>query len=1192
MKIRPRLPFLSLFLVSCCVLTAQTLPDYDVRHTPAAEDTPKFGLAQRAAAVDYVRAAFGESEDLRYTLTDDGSPRNLYRRGGILGSAESASGDPVAAARSFLTRHRLLFSMSGGDVDALRLVQQRSVGSASQVRFQQSIGGIPVWGGGIAVTMNRGGDIVQIQSGELVYAQSVDVRTQLTAADAVRVALAAAEIEADGVTESLPGRASWRMYQHPLIGAGPIALQQVVFPMFDHSGRTAYRLFVDGRGEDSYELLVDAQSGALLYRASAVSHMGKARVWPKSPLEGERELRPFGDGWLDAAAQVTRGNNVDAFVDVDRNNMPDQADRTDLVGGRAFSPDQSFDFPAGEVTTGQDPRQFVAAAVSSMFYFANWAHDRFYELGFTEEAGNFQADNFGRGGLGDDPILGAVHNGSSASFLLRPDGMSGRIRTGIDGAGTSDRTDDYDLAYNVLSIHHEYAHGVTSRIIGGPDNVGCLRTRIANGLAEGWSDYFAISFVNDPIYGPYRSVASPERGIRRHSYEGYPFTHQDLGNQGFQVHRDGEIWAATLWDLRNQLGAETTDRLVMDALPLTPCNSSMVEAKDAVLMADELNNGSTNHPTLHEVFARHGLGFSSSSVDGFRLSQSVTFNAAFDLPPGPGENRNPTVSSVVELTTEYLTDMRYRIIADDPDGDQLIYTVVKGPDGLSVDADGIVTWFANQFTPPLAQVEITDGKGGRIIHGFTIPMITNLVAGEAVMISAARSEPGLMSFRAPEGRELLQFQLRGDEDNLRNDADLIVFPPSPPLASSRRFGSNETLTYPDPQAGRWFIQVVTIPGFQDVEAIVQFPEIKEAPLDSLQTGFAGVISSETVYRLSIPEGVQSLTVASGEGEGDVDLYLAKGRIPTCQFGRGFNKPCDFDYESSSFGNTERIVVEEPDPAQPALGRPRPGVIEAGEYFLNLSAATSYSDVSVSVLLDTGAGHPTISAGGIVTAANFEPFVSAGAIGTLFGANLAGQEASAVSTPLPVDLGGVQVRIEGVNAPLYFVSENQINFQIPFELRPASFPSITVIRDGAPGPFDELFVFRNAPEIFLYTTALGQPAPVIVHASDGSLVTPENPARPGEALTAFATGLTEVSNAPATGEASPSSPLATATGSVEIEADNRAAQVLFAGLTPGFVGLAQFNFIMPDLPPGTTSVTVTVSMGFYVSEDVEFPVATP
>ena len=79
----------------------------------------------------------------------------------------------------------------------------------------------------------------------------------------------------------------------------------------------------------------------------------------------------------------------------------------------------------------QDPTNYASAAVVQLFYLNNWMHDRLYQLGFTEAAGNFQSDNFGRGGSGNDAVQADAQDGSgtdNANFSTPPDGSPGRMQ--------------------------------------------------------------------------------------------------------------------------------------------------------------------------------------------------------------------------------------------------------------------------------------------------------------------------------------------------------------------------------------------------------------------------------------------------------------------------------------------------------------------------------------------------------------------------------------------------------------------------------------------------------------------------------------------------------------------------------------------------------------------------------------------
>jgi hypothetical protein len=270
--------------------------------------------------------------------------------------------------------------------------------------------------------------------------------------------------------------------------------------------------------------------------------------------------------------------------------------------------------------------------VANLFYFCNIMHDFVYRLGFTETAGNFQINNFGRGGAGNDPVNAEAQDGSgtnNANFATPPDGVRPRMQMFLFTRGTANRNDDRDASFDGDVVVHEYGHGVSNRLVGGPSNTGCLNGIQSGAMGEGWSDYFSITFYNQGVTGEYVTGNSAS-GVRRSAYTvpapAVNNSYADLGNQGFEVHNDGEIWAQTLWELRQTLGAAIADRLVVQGMKFTPCRPSFLDARDGILLADQNLNGGRNRCTIWRVFARHGMGVSARGNDG------TTHVAATDIP--------------------------------------------------------------------------------------------------------------------------------------------------------------------------------------------------------------------------------------------------------------------------------------------------------------------------------------------------------------------------------------------------------------------------------------------------------------------------------------------------------------------------------------------------------------------------------
>jgi len=161
-----------------------------------------------------------------------------------------------------------------------------------------------------------------------------------------------------------------------------------------------------------------------------------------------------------------------------------------------------------------------------------------------------------------------------------------------------------------------------------------------------------------------------------------------------------------------------------------------------------------------------------------------------------------------------------------------------------------------------------------------------------------------------------------------------------------------------------------------------------------------------------------------------------------------------------------------------------------------------------------ASQPTISANGVGNAgsSNTPARVSAGSMVAIYGANMAssppGAGVEASTLPLPTNLDGAQVLMNGIAAPLYYADSGQINAQVPWEVAGASTLSVQVLYGGATSNIETTALSLTAPGIF-----------AVVHSADHSAVTPAKPAAPGEYLIVSCTGLGPVTNPPGNGRRS-------------------------------------------------------------------------
>jgi uncharacterized protein (TIGR03437 family) len=214
--------------------------------------------------------------------------------------------------------------------------------------------------------------------------------------------------------------------------------------------------------------------------------------------------------------------------------------------------------------------------------------------------------------------------------------------------------------------------------------------------------------------------------------------------------------------------------------------------------------------------------------------------------------------------------------------------------------------------------------------------------------------------------------------------------------------------------------------------------------------------------------------------------------------------------------------------------------------------------------------PAISAGGIVNAGSFQGPVAPGALFSIFGSNLAAGTASADNAPWPRTLGGISVEVNGAAVPLFVVSPGQINAQLPYEIAPGTASALVVTANGRSDPMT-FAVAAAAPGIFLYPGTTR----AIAANQDLSLNGPANPESRGRALVFYVTGLGATNPPVATGAATPSDTLYQASATISATVGGAAAQVLFAGLTPSFVGLGQVNLIIPDTAPAGDAVPVVI-----------------
>jgi uncharacterized protein (TIGR03437 family) len=235
--------------------------------------------------------------------------------------------------------------------------------------------------------------------------------------------------------------------------------------------------------------------------------------------------------------------------------------------------------------------------------------------------------------------------------------------------------------------------------------------------------------------------------------------------------------------------------------------------------------------------------------------------------------------------------------------------------------------------------------------------------------------------------------------------------------------------------------------------------------------------------------------------------------------------------------------------------------------------------------------PTFTANAVTNGASFSNSLSRGSVTTIFGANLAppGGAASATFVPLPVSLDGVMVTVDGMPAPLWYVSPGQISFQMPWEA-PLAGTSNLEVYNGL-GVSDEVPVTLSpdAPGIFEYSPAAGDTEGVITHP-DYSLVTAAKPAVAGETIVVWMTGFGDVAMVPESGFVSPLGATVATLPAASLAGAN--ITVNYAGLTYGAIGLAQVQLTLPGTLPSGNPLSLQITARDAASQIVPLWVKQP
>jgi Zn-dependent metalloprotease/subtilisin-like proprotein convertase family protein len=636
-----------------------------------------------------------------------GTPKSISRRRGFLtGPDEAAAGDPHRPLRNFLNQHATLFGHGAEALDRARIRRDYVTkhNGMRTVIWQQELDGIPIYQSLLKAHISGKGELITVSSlfvpdpAKAALAGSPNrsraiISPKVTAVEAIARAAGSLgdnlSVETVRHLEGKPRGAGYESYRAADL-KGTVYVRRTWLPMNRDAMRLCWEVLLASRAQDGmFSVLIDCDTGEVLVRQSRTRHISDAtyRVFtsdspsPFTPGHADpsstqpalvtRSLVTLSaidtnaspNGWIDDGGNETLGNNVDAHTDLEDDDDPD-------LPRPAGSPSRVFNPPLNLTVS---PTVYRSASVVQLFYWNNWMHDQLYLLGFTEEAGNFQTDNFGRGGDGDDAVQADCQDGggvNKANFSTPDDGIEPRMQMYVWNGPNPDRDGSLDAEI----VLHEYTHGLSDRLVGG-GNLGYGAINQPGGLGEGWSDFYALALLSEssddvdgnyPMGGYSTYLIGGENftenyyyGIRRYPYTTdmtkNPLTFKDIdptqasGHAGIPInpillftypgesHAAGEVWCSALWEVRAALikkygfatGNQLALQLVTDGMALTPAEPTFLDARDAILLADEASNDGENFLEIWTAFAKRGMGLSALAPDS---STTEGVLEAFDIP--------------------------------------------------------------------------------------------------------------------------------------------------------------------------------------------------------------------------------------------------------------------------------------------------------------------------------------------------------------------------------------------------------------------------------------------------------------------------------------------------------------------------------------------------------------------------------
>ncbi len=449
------------------------------------------------------------------------------------------------------------------DLKQLRFDKVKKTVLGDHVLFQQCLKGTPISGAWVRVDIDRNGKVYNVLN-DLVPQPKIETAKRTEKAAIAKSAVPRAQLKAEDARKRAIEEAGGKK-----AGAEVLKEELVYYPV-EAVPVQAWKVIVQTmKPRCEWKMYLDAHTGKLLYRTNLLrTATGAGRVFNPNPVVSLN----------------------DTSLDND-SNLPDTA-YVDVVL-RDLKPGGRLDGPF--VSTKRTPNRVKRANRKFTFFRSDRAFKEVMVYFHIDAAQRYIQD------LGFDNILNRpveVHIDGRHDDNSEYSPTTKALTFGVGGV------DDAEDAEIIL---HEYGHAIQD------DQVpGFGESAEGGAMGEGFGDYFAASFFADvkpqslrPAIGSWDAIENSDDDppcLRRvDSTKKYP---RDIADE---VHDDGEIWSACLWELRRKLGRRTSDRVTLAHHFLLKKDATFEDGAKAMLLADENLNDGKNKTDIRDVFVRRGI---------------------------------------------------------------------------------------------------------------------------------------------------------------------------------------------------------------------------------------------------------------------------------------------------------------------------------------------------------------------------------------------------------------------------------------------------------------------------------------------------------------------------------------------------------------------------------------------------------